>query len=125
MEAAQIAQLAATAADEKKAEDVVILDMRQLTPIADYFVICSASSRMQVQAIARFVQERLAAAEVDLQRREGADGAGWILLDYGMVVVHVFLDQLRTYYDLERLWSDAPRVMGVVATQEMEPATGP
>ena len=107
----KLARKAAEAAEDKKADDVVILDVREMTPIVDYFVICSAPTRIQVQAISRAVRERLTEVGAALLRQEGGDESGWILLDYGSVAVHIFLDQLRRFYDLERLWSDAVKVI--------------
>ncbi|MFO7311183.1 MAG: ribosome silencing factor [Bacillota bacterium] len=101
---------AAQAAEGKKAERVVILDMRPLTVVTDYFVICSGQSMPQVRAIARGIEEALEKDGVRLRRREGDDRSSWILLDFGGVVVHVFHHAEREYYDLERLWADAPRV---------------
>lgn len=101
---------AAQAADEKKADQVVILDMRPLTVVTDYFVICSGQSQPQVRAIARGIEEAMEQEGVPLRRREGDDRSRWILLDFGGVVVHVFHHAEREYYDLERLWADAPRV---------------
>jgi len=106
----EVAIRAAQAAEEKKAERVVILDMRPLTVVTDYFVICSGQSMPQVRAIARGIEEALEKDGVRLRRREGDDRSSWILLDFGGVVVHVFHHAEREYYDLERLWADAPRV---------------
>ncbi|HLT57147.1 MAG TPA: ribosome silencing factor [Limnochordales bacterium] len=101
---------AAQAADEKKADQVTILDMRGLTVVTDYFVICSGETMVQVRAITRGVEEALAREGVPLRRKEGGENSRWVLLDYGGVVVHVFHHAEREYYDLERLWADAPRV---------------
>ncbi|HEX2424368.1 MAG TPA: ribosome silencing factor [Actinomycetota bacterium] len=102
---------AAQAAAAKQASDIVILDVRELIVITDYFVIASGSSdrqvRTMVEEIEKGVRERLGVKPV---RREGEDGWQWVLLDYVDVVVHVFSEEQREYYDLERLWRDAPRV---------------
>jgi ribosome-associated protein len=102
---------AAQAAAAKQASDSVILDVRELIVITDYFVIASGSSDRQVRTlveeIEKGVRERLGVKPV---RREGEDGWQWVLLDYVDVVVHVFSEEQREYYDLERLWRDAPRV---------------
>ncbi len=102
---------AAQAAAAKQASDIVILDVRELIVITDYFVIASGSSDRQVRTlveeIEKGVRERL---DVKPVRREGEDGWQWVLLDYVDVVVHVFSDEQREYYDLERLWRDAPRL---------------
>lgn len=107
----ELARKAAQAAEDKKANDVVILDVRELTPIVDYFVICSAPTRVQVQAISRAIKEHLEQVGAVLLRQEGGNDAGWILLDYGTVAVHIFIEELRRFYDLERLWSDAVRLI--------------
>lgn len=106
----ELAQLAADVADSKKARDVVILDIRELAVITDYFVICSANSRTQVQAIADAVGERLEQKGLRCKGIEGRDEGKWVLLDFGDVVVHVFLEEEREFYGLERLWGDAPRL---------------
>ncbi|HHW92240.1 MAG TPA: ribosome silencing factor [Firmicutes bacterium] len=104
------ALLAARAAGEKKAKDVIILDIQHLSPFCDYFVIASGSSGIQVKAIAEVVEGRLSEAGFSLDHREGQNDSGWILLDYGDVVIHVFIEEKRVFYDLERLWGDAKRV---------------
>ncbi|MGB3933609.1 MAG: ribosome silencing factor [bacterium] len=104
------ALLAARAADEKKPKDVVILDIQHLTPLCDYFVIASGNSGIQVRAIAEAVEGRLAEAGFSLDHREGKNDAGWMLLDYGDVVIHIFIEERRAFYDLERLWGDAKRI---------------
>ncbi len=102
-----MAREAAAAAEEKKAANIVVLDLRPVTPIADYFVICSASNVTQARAVADHIEERLDRREVGKRHREGYDTGRWILLDYGDVVVHVFHEHERDYYNLERLWGDA------------------
>ncbi len=105
-----IATAAAEAARDKQAADVVVLDVAALLTITDYFVICSVSSAPQLKAVIEGVEERIR-TELDRRpvRREGDADGGWLLLDYIDVVVHVFSQEAREYYDLERLWSDAPR----------------
>jgi len=105
-----VAIRAARAADEKKAEDVLILDLRDLTIVTDYFVICSGTSSNQLRAILEGVQKSLAEAGVYPLRQEGDHTTRWALLDYGGVVVHVFHHVERDFYELERLWARAPRV---------------
>ena len=104
------AQLCAGAADSKKAFEILLLDLRKLTSICDYFVICSGSNSTQVGAIAEEIGGELAKAGVRPSHVEGATGANWVLMDYGDVVVHVFEEQTRTYYSLEKLWGEAPRI---------------
>lgn len=111
---------AAQAAADKKARDVVVLDMHELLVITDYFVICSGSSDRQVKTIAEEVYLRLKDMDSRPLRREGEREGGWVLLDYGDFVVHVFGEEEREFYDLERLWKDAERV----EVLEPEEATG-
>jgi ribosome-associated protein len=106
----EAAQLCAEAADSKKAFDVRILDLRGLTSIADYFVICSGSNKTQVGAISDWVGQSLASAGIHPSHVEGGADASWVLMDYGDVVVHIFDEQTRIYYSLEKLWGDAPRI---------------
>lgn len=101
------ARLAARAADDKKARDIVVLDVRRLTTVADYFVVCSGGTALHVRAIADGVREKLAEAGRRLLHVEGYEPGRWVLLDYGDVVVHVFMEQDRSYYKIERLWADA------------------
>jgi len=98
---------AAKAALEKKALDVIILDLSGLTVIADYFVICSGESTTQVKAVAEFVEQAFANKRVKPLGIEGAAHSHWILLDYGDVIIHVFEKETRAYYNLEKLWMDA------------------
>jgi len=108
--AGERASLCARIADENKARDVVVLDMRRLTPLYDYFVMATGISRRQTHTIAEEID---AAMEAEGERRLGIEGyeAGkWIVQDYGDVIVHVFDPLSRQYYDLEQLWADAPRV---------------
>lgn len=106
-----IAVIAAEAAEDKKAENIDILKVEGLTVIADYFVICSANSDKQVKAVAREIEERLSEYGVESRRTAGMDDARWVLIDYADVIVHVFHKRERDYYDLERLWSDAEKIL--------------
>lgn len=102
---------AARAADAKSAEDVVVLEVGPVLALCGHFVICSASNTRLVRTIAEEVEAQVAAAGGPRPKRvEGLDDMRWVLLDYGDFVVHVFVDEARRYYDLERLWSDVPRV---------------
>ena len=106
-----VAIAAARASSDKQADDVVILDVHELIVITDFFVICSAGTHRQVKTVIENVEERLRdRLGVRPVRREGEADAGWWLLDYIDVVVHVFGTEERSYYDLERLWRDAPRL---------------
>lgn len=105
-----VALLCAQAASDKKANNIVILDVASLTSFADYFVICSAPSERQVQAIVRNAEDELRKRKVRPMGIEGMDTSSWVLLDLGDVVFHCFTDSAREYYDLEGFWIDAPRV---------------
>ena len=108
--ALETAQRAAEAADDKKALDILLLDLRGLSSETDAFVICSGSSTTQVGAIADGIGQALAQVGVRPNHIEGAAGATWVLMDYDDVVVHIFEEQTRAYYGLERLWGDAKRI---------------
>ena len=101
---------AASAASSKQARDVRVLDVSEPLVISDYFIICSGSSDRQVRAIAEEVERACRAEGVRPLHREGEREARWVLLDFVDFVVHVFLEEEREYYDLERLWRDAPLV---------------
>ena len=105
-----VAVTAARAAAEKQAADIVVLDVSKLIVITDYFVICSASTQRQVKTVIESVEDSIRDLGARPVRREGEVGAGWWLLDYVDVVVHVFGTEEREYYDLERLWRDAPKL---------------
>lgn len=108
----ELALRAADAAENKKGIDIEILEVGELTIIADYFVICSGNSEVQVQAIARGIEEELEEElEVEPQRVAGASEGRWILMDYADVLVHVFHKEEREYYELERLWADAEEIL--------------
>jgi ribosome-associated protein len=109
-ESVDLACVAARAAFEKQAEDVLVLDVRDVIAITDYFVIASGASDRQVKAIAEDVERALKARGVKPVRREGDAGSRWVLLDFVDLVVHVFHQDERDFYRLERLWIDAPRV---------------
>ena len=104
------ALLAVQAGLDKKAGDPVVLDVRGLSGVADYFVVLSADSERQAAAVADAVDERLEAAGASRLGAEGRSGGSWVLLDFGDVVVHVMEPETRRFYDLEGLWADAPRV---------------
>jgi len=106
----ETALLSADAADDKKAYDIQVLEIRKLTTIADYFVICSCDNSTQVGAVGDWIFQTLARVGVRPLHIEGQTGASWVLMDYGDVVVHIFDEVTRRYYCLEKLWADAPRV---------------
>ena len=102
--------IAAEAASERKASDIVALDIRAIASFAEFFLICSGTNTRQVQAIADEVLERLRADGSRPLNTEGYESGTWILLDYGDFIVHVFTEESRQFYQLERLWRDAERV---------------
>jgi len=103
-------QKAASAALDKKAEDVVVLDLRKGSAFTDYFVLASGSSQRQLVAIADSVQDAMRAEDLRPKHVEGYPRQEWILLDYPGLVVHIFTPRLRVFYDLERLWGGAARL---------------
>ncbi|MCZ2079552.1 MAG: ribosome silencing factor [Bryobacteraceae bacterium] len=102
--------VAVRAAEAKKAKDIRVLDLRGITTFADYFVICSGANPRQIRAIADEIGAALKKYGERPANVEGYDNAGWVLLDYGDLLVHVFSDEARSYYDLERLWRQAKEV---------------
>lgn len=108
-----VARAAVEAAEDKKAADIVLLDVTGLTSIADYFVICSGGSERQLAAIAEAIAERVADLGVKPYAREGSALSHWVLVDLGSVIVHVFAPPERDFYQLERLWSEAKTVIRV------------
>ncbi len=110
LSALETALLSAEAADDKKAFDILILDLRRLTYITDYFVICSGSNITQVSAISDWIGQKLAKTGVHPSHIEGRPDSSWVLMDYGDVVVHIFDEQTRLHYALDKLWGEAVRV---------------
>jgi ribosome-associated protein len=107
----EIAEIGARAALDIKANNIVILDLRGLSSVTDFFVICSGNSDTHVEGIADNIERKLAENNVKLWHREGERRSPWILLDYIDVIVHIFSEEARNFYDLERLWGDAPRTI--------------
>ena len=95
---------------EKKAYDLVLIEVSEVTSIADYFIICSGRSDRQVQSIAQGLQENLGKMGISSRSIEGLNRGHWVLMDYSDVIVHVFYQPIREFYDLEGLWAHAPRV---------------
>ena len=108
-----IARRTVEVAEDKQARDIVMLDLQKLNTIADYFVICTGESERQLKAILDAIDEVISREYGRDARREGTPDTGWILLDYGDVVVHIFSVALRDYYRIERLWSKATPVVVV------------
>ncbi|CAM3815749.1 ribosome silencing factor [Mesobacillus zeae] len=109
MKERQLLETAVKAADDKRAEDILVLNMKGISLVSDYFIICHGNSDRQVQAIAREIKEKAEELGYTIKRMEGFEEARWILIDIGDVVVHVFHRDERGYYNLERLWGDAPQ----------------
>lgn len=105
----KIAEQMARLALEKKAENVLVLDMTKVSGMCDYFVICSASSKTRGRSIAEHIESEMRKEGVRTVHRDGLKESDWIVLDFADIVVHIFLSDLRKYYDLESLWGDAPR----------------
>ena len=110
MDSKELLETVVKAADSKRAEEIVALDVANVSLLADYFVIMQANSERQVKAIADEIEEKVAAAGVQVRDIEGKNAANWVLLDFGDVVVHVFRTETRQFYNLEKLWSEAPLV---------------
>ena len=114
MDPGQLARMAVDLASEKQAEDIVMLDIRKMTGFADYFVIMSANSRRQLEALQEDLVKSLKESGVLLHHREGTAASGWLLLDYSDVIIHLFGAEERDYYRLDQLWSGAAQVVRVL-----------
>lgn len=110
-DAVELAQVAVAGADDKKATDMAVLDVADLMAVVDVFVLASTRNERQLRAATESIEDRVR-ERLDRRplRREGTPGSGWLLLDYGDVVCHVFDEEQRAFYDLDRLWADVPRV---------------
>ena len=122
--AIELAQLAAAAADDKKASDIVAFDVADRLAITDVFVLCSAGSERQVDAVVDAIHERLLAVGAKPIRSEGQKESRWVLLDYADVVIHVQHTDEREFYSLERLWRDCPQIELPEAVAAGAPDTG-
>ena len=106
----EMVRLACKALDEKKALDIKVIDIHEVSVIADYFVIASGSNLNQVQAMVDNVQEELFKAGYEMKQMEGYREGNWILLDFGDIIIHIFDKENRLFYDLERIWKDGKEV---------------
>jgi len=110
METIEKAKMLFNILNERKAVDPVLIEVTGITSIADYFIIASGSSTRQVQAITRHLEKRMREAGIKPLGIEGEQNAQWVLMDYGDVIIHIFYEDVRKFYDLEGLWVDAPRL---------------
>jgi ribosome-associated protein len=106
----EIAELAVRALDSKRAKDILVLETTDITVLADYFILCTATSTTQIKTLADEVDKALREKGEPALRTEGYRGGGWVLVDFGAIVVHIFLKDIREFYSLERLWRDAREV---------------
>lgn len=106
----EFAVLAAEALEDKKAEDITIIDISEVSVIADYFIIAGGNNKSQIQALSDIVEEKLGRAGLPLKQIEGYNNANWVLLDFGDIIVHIFDKENRLFYDLERIWCDGKKM---------------
>jgi len=116
-------KIAVNAADDKKASDLVILDITKIASFANYFLLCTGDSSRQMQAIADEVEKRLKALGIRPSHIEGYQNSEWILMDYMDLVIHIFSKNARVYYDLERLWRDSKKLDVSLFIEQTEPKT--
>ena len=107
---AELARIAIAALEEKKAEDIRVIDISEVSVLADYFIIANGSNGPQIQALSDEVSEKMEKAGAVLTQIEGYDNASWVLLDFGDVIIHIFNQEYRLLYDLERIWRDGKQV---------------
>lgn len=110
MEAKEMAKLAIKSLEDKKAEDIKVIDISDISTIADYFIIASGKNRSQIQAMCDNVEETMGRAGVSMKQTEGYKNASWVLMDYGDIIVHIFDMENRLFYDLERIWRDGKEI---------------
>ena len=106
----ELARIAIAALEEKKAEDIRVIDISEVSVLADYFIIANGSNGPQIQALSDEVSEKMEKAGAVLKQIEGYDNASWVLLDFGDVIIHIFNQEYRLLYDLERIWRDGKQV---------------
>lgn len=106
----EMAQIACRALEDKKGRDIMVIDIHEVSVIADYFVIASAANQNQVQAMVDNVDEQLGKAGFEAKQIEGNRASSWVLMDYGDVIIHIFDEENRLFYDLERIWRDGRQV---------------
>ena len=106
MNTAELCKIAVEALEDRKAEDVKVIDIREISPIADYFIIANGTNQNQIQAMRDAADEALYKAGLTVKQVEGNQNSTWILMDYGDIIIHVFDEGNRLFYDLERIWRD-------------------
>ena len=106
----KMAKIVCAALEDKKGEDIRVIDISQISVLADYFIIANGSNESQVRALVDNVEEELEKAGYSVKQREGYGSGGWVLLDFGDIIVHVFDKENRLFYDLERIWSDGKKI---------------
>lgn len=106
----EMAKLAIQALEDKKAEDIKVIDISEVSVIADYFIIANGTNRSQIQAMSDNVEETLGRVGYPLKQIEGYQNANWVLLDFNDVIIHIFDKENRLFYDLERIWRDGKRI---------------
>lgn len=112
-DAAAVARGIVDVAVDKKASDVMLIDVSEATTLAEYFVIATATSERQIRAVTSAIEEETDRTGIQLLHEEGVPADGWVLLDYGQVIVHIFGPEERAYYDLERRWQEAPTLLRI------------
>jgi len=110
MNSLETAKKIATLLDDKKGKDITILDITEATSLGDYFIIVSATSTPQINALVDEVDEKMKLDGVKLMHKEGSNASMWVLMDFGDIILHVFHEETREFYGIERLWSDAPKI---------------
>lgn len=110
MKSNDMAKLAVAALEDHKAEDISVIDIREVSPIADYFIIASGNNQNQLQAMQDAADEALYKAGIKVQQVEGNQNSTWILMDYNDIIIHIFSKEDRLFYDLERIWRDGKKI---------------
>ncbi len=106
----KMAAMAVEALEDRKGEDIRVIDISSISTLGDFFIIAAGTNRTQIQALADNVQEKLGRAGYNVKNIEGYDTASWILLDFGDIIIHVFNSEMRVFYDLERIWRDGTQI---------------
>ena len=110
MTSAEYSKIAVKALEDKKAEDVKVIDIREISPIADFFIIADGMNQNQIQAMRDAVDEALYKADLKVRQVEGNQSSTWILMDYNDIIIHIFSKEDRLFYDLERIWKDGKEI---------------